>query len=83
MLLQVWRGMRPQHFAHALPPVASARQQDVAQDSCLQDLPSFPLLCQLDDGNDRDYVANFPLLGSENATYLLALHLRQGGFGLG
>jgi hypothetical protein len=27
-------------------------------------------------------MANFPLLGSENETYLLALHLRQYGFGL-
>ena len=28
-------------------------------------------------------MANFSLLGSENETYLLALHLRQCGFGLG
>ena len=28
-------------------------------------------------------MANFPLSGSENETYLLALHLRQCGFGLG
>ena len=28
-------------------------------------------------------MAHCPLSGSENETYLLALHLRQGGFGLG
>src|SRR5262245_47876553 len=32
-LLQVWRGVRPQHSSHALPPVASVRQPGVDQDS--------------------------------------------------